>query len=158
MPYDGGSEGLYHRFYRGVHACSSLDGIWEFTKTKRYPMARLRRMLLHSYLEVLPPKAGELPPYLRILAANRRGCGLLAQMRQTAALPVVTRSAQIRSLGAKAQSVFRQEVRCTNLYSLMRPTLSPAPDEEYTAGVVIVLGEERVSKQMTEPSTQKIYG
>ena len=46
LPYDGGGEGLYRRVYRAVRAGTSVGEILALAKTKRYPMARLRRMLL----------------------------------------------------------------------------------------------------------------
>lgn len=48
--YDGGNEGLYHRFYAAVHGAVTVDEILSAVKTKRYPLARLRRMLLQAYL------------------------------------------------------------------------------------------------------------
>lgn len=75
LPYDGGGEGLYRRFYRAVRQAADIDGLLEAARTRRYPMARLRRMLLAAYLELPEP---EHIPYLRLLAASRRGCDLLA--------------------------------------------------------------------------------
>ena len=46
LPYDGGKEGLYHRFYQAVRTSCSPEELLETAKTKRYPTSRLRRMLL----------------------------------------------------------------------------------------------------------------
>ena len=46
LPYDGGGEGLYRRVYRAVRAGTSVGEILALAKTKRYPLARLRRMAL----------------------------------------------------------------------------------------------------------------
>ena len=48
-PYDGGGEGLYHRFFRAVSTGRTLDELLEEAKTKRYTLARLRRLMLHSF-------------------------------------------------------------------------------------------------------------
>ena len=71
LPYDGGGEGLYRRVYRAVRAGTSVGEILALAKTKRYPMARLRRMLLAAWLEV--PQPPEEVPYLRLLGAGKDG-------------------------------------------------------------------------------------
>ena len=48
--YDGGGEGLYHRFYQAVRSCAGIEELVDSAKTKRYSHARLRRMLLSASL------------------------------------------------------------------------------------------------------------
>ncbi len=139
LPYDGGNEGLYRRFYDMVHTAASLEDLLLSAKTKRYTLARLRRMLLQSYLGVPQAAQGETPPYLRVLGATERGRTLLRQMKQTARRPILTKSAHIRRLSPEAQWTFNREARCTDLYTLAYPDLSQArPGGEYTAGPVMV--------------------
>lgn len=138
-PYDGGNEGLYHRFYDAVHRETDVDRILAAVKTKRYPLARLRRMLLQAYLGVSQAERGETPPYLRVLGASGRGRELLGRMRRTAALPVLVKPAHVRRLGGEARRVFEQEARCTGLYVLAYPELRQAgPDSEYAGRPVMV--------------------
>ena len=139
LPYDGGNEGLYHRFYSVVHSAVSVEEILQAAKTKRYPLARLRRMLLQSYLGVPQAAQGETPPYLRVLGANGQGRELLGRMRKEASLPVVTKPGHVRRLGAEAQRIFDLEARCTDLYVLACPALEAAgPEREYRVGPVMV--------------------
>lgn len=138
-PYDGGNEGLYHRFYAAVHAAVSPEGILETAKTRRYPLARLRRMLLQSYLGVPQAAQGETPPYIRVLGANERGRALLRQMRKTASLPVITKPGHVRRMEREVQRVFDQEAWCTDLYVLAYPDLKQAgPEKEYMSGPVML--------------------
>lgn len=138
-PYDGGNEGLYRRFYAAVRAGRNVEEILSAAKTKRYPLSRLRRMLLHSYLGVPPASQGETPPYLRVLGANGRGRALLGRMRKQAALPVITKPGHIRRLGGEAQRIFDQESRCTDLYMLACPDLRQAsPESDYKASPVML--------------------
>ena len=137
-PYDGGNEGLYHRFYAAVHSGATIEEILSAAKTRRYPMARLRRMLLQSCLGVPQAHRGETPPYLRVLGASERGRVLLGEMRRTASLPVITKPGHVRRLGAEVQRVFDQEARCTDLYALAYPDLGQvAPEGEYAAAPVM---------------------
>lgn len=148
LPYDGGGEGLHRRFHAAAHHACGIDELLETAKTKRYPMARLRRMLLHSYLGILPAAQGELPPYLRILGANARGRALLRQMKKSATLPIITKPAQAREMDERVQSCFLREAACTDLYALAMPSLALAKaDSEFShAAVMTELDKERSSR------------
>ena len=84
-------------------------------KTKRYPAARLRRLVLAAWLGL--PKAPETVPYARVLAANETGRALLRQMRR-AGRPVLTKAADVAALGLSAEALFRREAAYTDLYTL----------------------------------------
>ena len=135
VPYDGGKEGLYHRFYDAVHTGATLEEILELAKTKRYTHARLRRMALAAWLEL--PKAPAQPPYLRVLAANCRGREVLRGMKKKAELPILTKPGDVRRLGGEAEEFLERESRCTDLYALTYPNLQ-VPGEEYTTGPVMI--------------------
>ena len=138
LPYDGGSEGLHRRFYAAARSACSIDELLETVKTKRYPMARLRRMLLHSYLGILPAAQGEAPPYLRVLGANARGRSLLKRMKKTASLPIITKPAQAREMDERAKACFLREAACTDLYTLAMPDIqNSAADSEFTQAAVM---------------------
>ena len=137
-PYDGGNEGLYHRFYHAVHRAATVEELLEKAKTKRYPMARLRRMLLQAYLGVPQAAPGETPCYIWVLGAGVRGRELLGRMRETASLPVITKPGSVRKLGAEVQAAFDLEARCTDMYALAYPDLGQSgPEGEYAVGPVM---------------------
>ena len=115
LSYDGGKEGLYHRFYQAVQMAATLEDVLQTAKTKRYAYARLRRMALAAYLEI--PAPAERPPYLRLLAADDTGRRLLRQL-QKAEVPILTKPADVEKLGAAAAELFRAECRMTDLYTL----------------------------------------
>ena len=119
-PYDGGSEGLYRRFYRAVRTTATVEQLLEAAKTKRYPHARLRRMLLAAWLDM--QETPDDVPYLRVLAANAIGRQLLRRMRDGGA-PVLTKAADVAALGEAAEQLFTAEAAHTDLYALCRPDL-----------------------------------
>lgn len=132
---EGGNEGLYRRFARFARSASSISELLERVKTKRYPLARLRRMVFQAYLG-LSPVPPEKPGYLRVLAANRRGTDLLAGMRKTASAPVLTKPAAVRRLGPEARSLFALEDRASRLYALACPDPAAVPDEWRTGPAI----------------------
>ena len=121
---DGGGEGLGRRLYRASREAASVEEILRRAKTKRYTHARLRRMVLWAYLGLTEPP--QEVPYLRVLAAGARGRTVLARMRKTAALPVVTKPADTRRLSESAQALFRLEAKAADLYALAYPDLRAA--------------------------------
>lgn len=135
---DPGREGLHRRFRRAARDAGSLGKLLDAVKTKRYPLARLRRMVLWAYLGLSPVPPEELP-YLRPLAFNERGRALLAAMRDTAVLPILTKPAAVRRLPPEAQRLFEEEVRASGLYALAFP--DPAAGlSEWRRGPVILRG------------------
>ena len=121
--YDSGGEGLYRRVYRAVQEGGSLGDILTRATTKRYPTARVRRMLWAVFLGLEAP--GEDIPYVRILAATEAGRKLLRQMRN-AGVPVLTKAADVGRLGPSAEALFTREARRTDVYALACPG-SPLP-------------------------------
>lgn len=135
-PYDPGNEGLYHRLYQASRDACTVAEMLSAAKTKRYPLARLRRMVLSAYLQ-LPP-APERVPYLRVLAATAAGRAHLRCLRDAGA-PVLTKPADVPALGPAAEELFTLESRCTDLYVLARPDLTQAaPGQDYRTTPVIV--------------------
>ena len=98
-----------------MRRCATLEELLTAVKTKRYPAARLRRMVLAAWLGVEP--APDTVPYARVLAANEAGRRVLRQM-QDAGQPVLTKAADVAALGKAAETLFRQEAACTDLYVL----------------------------------------
>ena len=119
--YDGGGEGLYHRFYRAVRSSCDLEELLQKAKTKRYTLARLRRLLLAAYLDLPSAPLPRSLPYLRLLGANDRGRQLLRQME---GVPVLTKAADVSRLGPAAEELLKAEARRTDLYRLAFPKLS----------------------------------
>lgn len=136
---DEGREGLYHRLYEASRTAVSVDEVCLSAKTKRYAYARLSRMVLWAWLGLKPSDFPAEVPYLRVLAANGTGRALLARMRETASVPILTKPADVRQLGPEAQALFTLEARATDLYTLAYPDLSAAGGgQEWREGPVIL--------------------
>ena len=116
------SEGLENRLERAVASARTVAEAAMNAKTKRYALARIRRILLAAFLGIDAELTSLRPQYLRVLAANARGRELLREMKTKARLPVITKSAEISSLGEDARRLFRAEVLAGDLYALARPS------------------------------------
>ena len=111
-------EGLENRLYRAAREEATADAVLAAAVSKRYTRSRLRRMLWAAALGLRGEDAEGAPPYLRVLAANAWGRELLARMRKTASLPVITKPVAVRALDARAQRVFGLEADAADLYAL----------------------------------------
>lgn len=120
------SEGLENRLYRASREACSLEQLYAAVKSKRYPLARVRRLVMNAFLQ-LPAQMQTLsPPYLRVLGMNERGKQILSAMKKTASLPVSTslmklaRSteaahqwAQVEAAACDQYSIFCQQIQAS---------------------------------------------
>ncbi len=136
----GCSEGLEQRLYAAAQQADSLTALMEQLKTKRYPLARLRRLVCAAYLAL--PKQPPSPAYQRPLAFDETGQALLRQMKQSATLPLLLRTSQLEKLPPKAKALFALEARATALYDLCRTQTHP-----HGAGEEARRSPQRVSKR-----------
>ena len=136
LPDAGAGEGLPQRLERAGRQCRSLDDFFTLARTRRYAMARLRRMALWAFLGLTAADVPAEPPYLRVLGFNARGREVLKRMKTTAQLPILTKPAHARELDGPGRRLFELEARCTDLYGLFLPQLPP-PGQEWTRGPVM---------------------
>ncbi len=130
---DGG-EGLGLRLWKAVQEERSLEEIAQAAKSKRYALARLRRMCLAAALGLERESAKGLPPYARVLAFNERGRELLRDL-DGSEIPLLTKPAQVRQLGERAERVFRLGAGAHDLYGLGLPAREK-PGEDWRRGPV----------------------
>ena len=130
-------EGLSYRLYHAAQGAASLPELYDAVKSKRYPHARIRRLVLWAFLGLRAKDRPPSLPYLRVLGFGPKGQQLLRQMKTEAALPVIVKPAHIRKLPENAQRVFRLEAQCTALYDLCRREFGRRPGKnEYTQSPV----------------------
>ena len=129
------SEGIENRFWNAMRSGSSMEEILTLAKTKRYPHARLRRMMMHAFLGITQEMAEELPAYLRVLGANERGREILSVMAGTASLPVSASLAELERSGPTAANQARLEALSTDLYQGILRCPGPCATD-YTAPAI----------------------
>lgn len=134
-----GSEGLYKRLMRYARTECSIQDILEKTKTKRYAMARLRRMIVMAYLGIKTTDRTEAPPYIKVLAFNNRGRELIREADGKSGVPIITKPAHAKKPDAKGRALFELEAHATDLYVLGYPDRTQRyGGQEWLRGPVIV--------------------
>ena len=132
--YDVG-QGLEHRIY-GARMAGSLDELLFTVKTKRYTMARIRRIMLSLLIGITKDDMKNLPPYGRILAFNERGREILARAKDSAKIPFASSIAKLSQLGSPAERFAELEIRASDIYGLSLETVTSA-QKDYRAKIMI---------------------
>lgn len=135
------SEGL-ENLLKQAAGCTSIQEATAHCTHKRYTSSRARRLLLQILLD--KPRTvwqQPAPAYLRVLAFNDTGRLLLKQMKQTSALPVITKlgknAAQGQSEALTAQ--LELDIAATDVWSLLQSASAPkrAGNDYYTSPVYV---------------------
>lgn len=107
------SEGLWSKAFRAAQAEPSVQALADRLRTRRYPMTRVRRMLLCAYLGIDSRMLEAPAPYVRILAFRERGRAVLRAARSRAELPLIN-AGELPPDG----DYYALECRAADLYSL----------------------------------------
>ena len=127
--------GLENRIYKAVRVASSLPELMMLIKTKRYTMARIRRITLCSYLGITKNDLKNLPAYVHILGMNSKGKEILSNLN--CPLPVNTSLMSLSKENPIAQKQAMLEERCGNLYALAMEKKIPC-GLDFTAKPIIL--------------------
>ena len=118
-------QGLENRIL-SAKGSTSYNELIVAIKTKRYPMARIRRILMCAIIGIQKRDLAQPPPYGRILAINERGCDILAEARDKSTIPFATSLAKLSETGEIAKRYAEIESRSTDIYALATPEIQSA--------------------------------
>ncbi len=110
------SEGLENRIWRAAREKSDLDSLCDEIKTKRYTMARIRRILMYALLDFTKDKMTDSLPYIRVLGHNGRGLEIVSC--KSAKLPVITSLSKARTLSEEAKNYAELEEKVSGVFAL----------------------------------------
>lgn len=130
------SEGLENRICEAIKTSLSLNELYDNIKTKRYTHSRIRRIILKAYLSVTREYTFD-APYIRILAFNESGRQILADMKKSAELPIISRYADISRLDENGRRLFELECNTTDLYNLGYKKALPCGTEQKSSVIII---------------------
>ena len=119
-------DGLGERLYHAVRSEAGYENVLSVAATRRYPMARVRRLSVCAALGIRNDDRVGLPPFARVLAFNEKGRILLHDVTarreegtgERLRIPVLTKPAHVRNLDARAQSVFELGAQAHDFYTL----------------------------------------
>jgi len=134
-------EGLENKIYDAVHNCTNLNDIFESIKSKRYTLARIRRIIFSAFLNLDTELFGQPVPYIKVLGFNSVGEEILKNASPS--VPIINRKRDYIYLSGTAQKCFNIQNTASNLYAMAYNKPQPC-DTELLASLIKVknpLGE-----------------
>lgn len=121
IPADCGG-GVLRLLKKAAMEASDLEELIANASTKKYPTARLRRATLFSYFGVTSADIKAKPLYTQVLAMDEKGQKILADIRKTANISLLTKPADLHKLSAAARLQAELSYRADSVYTLLPPT------------------------------------
>ena len=112
------SEGIDNKIFSSVKVATSLNEVYNSVKSKRYTLARIRRLILSAFLGIDGSFFMQKPEYIRVLGFDKKGEKILKTCRKNSEIPIILKATEIKELSEKAQKMFELENRATDLYLL----------------------------------------
>lgn len=132
-------DGLGRRLFAAVQKEPTVNAVLAAAKTKRYALARLRRICMCAALGIKEGMNKGIPPYARVLAANARGCELLKAAKDRETVNIVTKPASVRTLGSECTELFAAGASAHDLFVLgYRAEKDKKGGEDWRTGPKIV--------------------
>ena len=117
------SKGVENKLFSAIRVATSLNDVYNNVKSKRYTLARIRRMVLSAFLGIDNSFFMQKPEYVRVLGFNKMGEEIISGCCKNADIPIILKASEIKGLSPKAQKMFSLETVATDLYllSLKKP-------------------------------------
>ncbi len=111
--------GLGKLLYRAVRNENSYEAILSAVATRRYPLARVRRLCTAAVLGLREEDRRGMPPFVRVLAFNERGRTVLSRLvKKESTIPMIVKPAHVRRLDGRSQRIFALGADAHDFYTL----------------------------------------
>lgn len=134
-------QGLEYRILAAADK-NNLDEIFMSIKTKRYTMARIKRILLNMLIGVKKSDLETLPPYGRILAVTERGRDILSKAKNTGKIPFATSLSKLAQTSDDAERFAKLEGTASDIYALSQTKIGKG-QSDYKARIGIEPDEQK---------------
>lgn len=111
------ADGVQDRLLASAACATDLESLLCAARTKRYTAARIRRAALCAAIGVTEESYRPIP-YIRPLAANRRGLEILSLAKQKGLLPISPSLVKLRGLGGDAAFFSEFEAKVSDIYAM----------------------------------------
>jgi len=125
-------EGLENVLYRAVRQTDTLEGLFAALKSKRYTLARCRRIAIYALLgfnqSLLKTAMEEDCGYLRVLGFRRQARPLLGAIGKQGKAPLLMRRADIARCSPAAVRLLNADIHAHDVYRMLLGPESPIRD------------------------------
>ena len=128
-------SGLAMRVFSASRQATSLEELYTLAQTRSVTRAKVRRAVLGCFLELDKQWQKKPVPYLRALAANKRGLELLSHAEP--GLPLITKHSETLSLFEEARAFYALQCRANDLYAAVCSPKGAAGQEQRSSMLVL---------------------
>ncbi len=111
------SEGLHNKIFKAVRDATTIEELFSLIKSKRYTLARVRRLIFHAFLGIT--KEMQSASYVRILGMNNNGKEIIRNSKKN--LPIIGKISDTEVLSNYARTQFNLECIADDIYNLCKP-------------------------------------
>ena len=129
------SEGIENRLKKAVQHASTYDELLDSLKTKRYTLARVRRLVLSAFLDMDCCWLHEEVPYLNVLGFSKVGEMYLKEISKRLKKPLVFSMKPSKSLDKKTKLLLNKECERNDVYMSLLYNSLPCKSD-YTNGII----------------------
>ena len=123
------SEGLEHKLHKAAGTATTIEQLLSNVKSKRYPLTRLKRILIHCLLQTSKKDFHNFntidPQYARILAFDDTGRDLIKTSKKTATIPLISKPTKFINSNdifqhqlSPLQKMLAIDIKATDIYNL----------------------------------------
>ncbi len=117
------SEGFENVLKKEAYEASSLDGLIQASKIKRFTYAKISRILAQLYLGITKDMVRECDDrelaYAKVLAFNARGAQVLAEAAEKGTIPVLSNTNKDRKKYPEVKPLLDADIRASELYGIL---------------------------------------
>ena len=126
------SEGIENRLYGAIKSSINYNDLCEKVKTKRYTMARIRRLILSAFLGIDNSFFLNKIPYARVLATNEQGIKYISKIKTD---NIVLQVSELNKLDEFSNKIFDLECKISDVYNLALENAEYS-GSDYTQGLI----------------------
>ncbi len=129
------SEGLDNKIKNEIRNTGTYQELLEAIKSKRYTLARIRRIILAAFLDIDSQYFLKPVPYINVLGFSKKGEIALKQIANTTSLPIIISCKASKTLDNETEILLNNECRRNDIYMSMLYTPEPC-GSDYTNGII----------------------
>lgn len=138
------NEGIENRFIKAITSYKTINEIINYSKTKRYPISKIQRTLIHILLKISKDDFSTFinngySQYIKVLGFKKESQILLKSIKEKSNLPIISNvKDSMKTLTQLQLSMLKDEIRCSDIYNIaLGNKFSTVAKNDYTTGVII---------------------
>lgn len=135
------SEGLQHVLYEACREATSYSDFLTLSKSKRYTMARLRRISICALLRIgekLQDNVLATPDdhlYIKVLGMRKEASPILSELSKRSEIPIIISHSDTTKLSPQAKALLEKDLLSSDIYNILSKQKALS---DYTQPLIVV--------------------